>query len=456
MENSTAKRPPVLPQFMGIVRAIKNINNPIPMVHSYMKKYGTTYGFNPIGGVAEFGITSADPDFIQHVLQKNNKNYRKSKIVTHTLGGYIGNGLLTSEGDYWLKQRRLIQPGFHRKKIAALIEIMNTAIEETIQILDEAASTGDTIDIYKEMMHLAFKIVARSIFSTSMNEEEVQRLDEVISGVQEMVIKQIRQPYLHWYFKLNGMLDRCQALSDDAGEILMKYIKARREDPKKYDDLLDMLLSSKYEDTGEGMTDQQVLDEALILFVAGHETSANAMTWMWHLLSKHPQYVTQLRQEIDEKLGGEAASFENLPLLSFNKQVINEAMRMYPPAWIVDRFSKERDEVNGIEIPKNSLIVMFIYGVHHSKEIWGDPEIFRPERFDLSHKKDRHNYAFMPFGGGPRLCIGNSFAMMEMQLALNKIVQRFDFETIPNQKIELQPLITLRPKYGIKMKVKRS
>ncbi len=452
---SSAKRPPVLPQIMGVFRAIKHINNPIPMVQDYLDKYGGTYGFNPIGGIADFGITSADPDLIQHVLQKNNRNYRKSKIVTHTLGGYIGNGLLTSEGDYWLQQRRLIQPGFHRKKIAALMEIMNTAIDESIVVLDRAAETGETVDVYKEMMHLAFKIVARSIFSTSMNEEEVQRLDEVISGAQEMIIRQIRQPYLRWYFKWSGMLKECKALSEDAQRILMKYIKARREDPKEYDDLLDMLLSARYEDTGEGMTDEQVLDEALILFVAGHETSANAMAWTWYLLSQHPVYVDKLRKEIDDKLNGQVPSFETLPTLTLNKQVVNEAMRLYPPAWIVDRFSKERDEVNGIEIPKNTLLVMFIHGVHRSKEIWGDPETFRPERFGPDFKKEMHPYAFLPFGGGPRLCIGNAFAMMEMQLALSKLVKRYDFELIPNQKIELQPLITLRPKYGIKMRVKR-
>jgi cytochrome P450 len=213
-----------------------------------------------------------------------------------------------------------------------------------------------------------------------------------------------------------------------------------------------MLLDARYEDTGEGMNEKQLLDETLILFVAGHETSANALTWTWYLLSQHPEAVVKIRREIVEKIGDRPPEFADLPKLEYLTQVIEESMRLFPPAWITDRVAVDDDQYNGIDIPKGIAVVTYIYGAHHSPDYWPEPEKFIPERFSKENKKKQAPFSYLPFGGGPRLCIGNNFAMMEMQLALARLVPRYDFQLAEGQSIELQPLITLRPKNGIMMK----
>lgn len=216
-----------------------------------------------------------------------------------------------------------------------------------------------------------------------------------------------------------------------------------------------MLLETRYEDTGEGMTDQQLLEESLILFVAGHETSANALAWTWYILCQHPEVVEKIRAEIKTVLGDQTPTFETITQLEYLHQVIQESMRLYPPAWITDRIPIEDDECEGHFLPKDKIVGIYIYGVHHSPLYWPDPEKFDPARFTKEEIKNRPAYAYLPFGGGPRFCIGSNFAMMEMQLILSRMIQRFDIELVPDQMIELSPLITLRPKNGIHVQVKQ-
>ena len=215
-----------------------------------------------------------------------------------------------------------------------------------------------------------------------------------------------------------------------------------------------MLLDVRYEDTGEPMTDRQLLDESKIIFVAGHETTANALAWTWYLLSRHPEVVVRIREELERVTGGNNPGFDDLHRLEYTASVIEESMRLYPPAWITDRQANEADEVGDLKIPKDAIVVPFIYGVHRSERLWEDPEAFNPDRFAKEEKSRMPAYSYMPFGGGPRLCIGNSFAMMEMQMILATILRRFDIELVPDQTIEAQPLVTLRPRYGIRMRFK--
>jgi cytochrome P450 len=212
-----------------------------------------------------------------------------------------------------------------------------------------------------------------------------------------------------------------------------------------------MLLDARYEDTGEGMNDQQLFEECAILFVAGHETSANALAWTWYLLAQHPDVVQKAREELATVLGDRQPTFEELPKLEYLSQIIEESMRVYPPAWITDRIAAEDDEWNGIKIAKGVVVVTYFYGAHHSPNYWQNPEQFDPERFSKENKKQHIPFAYSPFGGGPRLCIGNNFAIMEMQLVLATMLRAYNFELIPNQTVIPQPLITLRPKTGIWM-----
>lgn len=445
--------PPIIPRYKGLKNLFKVLRNPIPVLLDYRKTYGDTFAFY-IGGHT-CNIVSFDPDFCQQVLQKNNRNYQKSPIQTTMLARFLGQGLLTTNGDYWLKQRRLIQPGFHREKLAALTELMNQEITSFFPRLDDAADKGEAVNVYDEGLEMAFNIMVRSLFTDNMSDSDRMSLAKDLTEVQEFLIKQIRMPFLNWYFKWTGQVEKAKNNAKNSKSILQSLIEKRRNDPKEYDDLLDMLLKARYEDTGEGMNDTQLLAETQVLFAAGHETSANSIAWTLYLLEQHPEVIEKLRYEFDTVLNGKAPSFSDLRQLTYTMQVINESMRLYPPAWITDRVAIEDDVVGDYHIPKGTLVTPFIYGVHHNSDLWEDAEDFRPERFEKSALKGRPNFAFFPFGGGPRLCIGNNFALMEMQLILAHIIQRYDLELVKNQIIEEQPLVTLRPRNGILIKFKK-
>lgn len=220
-------------------------------------------------------------------------------------------------------------------------------------------------------------------------------------------------------------------------------------------DLLQMLMDARYEDNGEAMSNQQLLDEVKILFVAGHDTSGNALSWTLYLLAKYPEWQKRLQKEVDEVLNGSVPGVMDLKALEQVTQVIQESMRLFPPAWITDRMSIAEDHYQGVDIEKGTLLITFLYGAHHHPDHWGDPESFRPERFSVGQRDQINSAAYLPFGAGPRLCIGNSFAMMEMQLVLSRLMQRYTFQLTPNTKIDKLALITLKPKHGVRLKVEK-
>lgn len=395
------------------------------------------------------------PELIKYVLQQNHRNYTKTAIVRTILREQIGNGLLTSEGDYWLKQRRAIQPGFHRNKLAAIAEVMVEEINKYMdEVLDDLAKTGEEFDLMKEMTHLAFRIVSKCLFGEIVDDAKLKRIDKIVSELQQFVIDQVRKPFARPWFYISGVYERKKALKEEGDQLILEIIKARQQSGKKQDDLLDMLLETKYED-GSKMTNQQLLDEAIVLYVAGHETSAIALSWAWYLLATHPEIEEHFLIKIQKEIGSQVLSFEQLNKLSYSLQIIEETMRLYPPAWIIDREPLSDDEFNGIQIEKSHDVVCLVYGVHRNPKYWKDPEKFDPERFSLENKKKHVPYSYIPFGGGPRLCIGNNFALMEMQFVLTMLHRRYQFELLPGHKIEINPLITLRPRYGIKARVKK-
>lgn len=442
-----------VPRYRALLNTLRFVRDPIGVIGQTTEKLGPTF-YTYLGGIHR-GIITIEPAFIQHVLQKNHRKYRKSPMHFDKLAHFLGYGLLTSEGDYWLRQRRLIQPSFHRTRLAALTNIMQQAIDDFIIKFDNTIQAEKPVNIATHMMELAFDVVARSLFSTNLAEADSKRIAHNITVLQEFIIRQIRQPYLNWWRETSGSLKHHEALSEEFRQIILKIIQQRRESNETQDDLLQMLLDARYEDTDEGMTDQQLFEECAIIFVAGHETSANALAWTWYLLAQHPDIVQKTRIELNTVLENRKPTFEDLPKLEYLTQVIEESMRLYPPAWITDRVAAEDDEWNGIPIPKGTVVVTYFYGSHHSSDLWEEPERFNPDRFSKENKKLHTPFAYSPFGGGPRLCIGNNFAIMEMQLVLATLLRRYDFELIPNQKVESQPLITLRPKNGIFMKWQR-
>ena len=415
-----------------------------------MAEYGPTYA-SYLGG-AERIIYTADPGLIQHILQKNQKNFGKSRLQTKVLSRFAGKGLLTVEGDYWRQQRRLIQPGFHKEKLSGLVDIMLSVIDDQLDLLETKFEKQKVVNISEEMMEMAFQIVAKSLFSTHTDAQELKDLSDNITEIQRFVIKQVRQPFkIPWYY-LSGQFRTADQTAVHTKKILQEFIDFRRREAGEHHDLLDMLLSARYEDTGEGMTDTQLVDESLIFFSAGHETSANALAWTWYLLAQHPEVITKIKAEINEVLGDRNPSFMDLPRLSYTMQVVQESLRLYPPAWIMDRIALADDEYQGIKIPKGTMIFPFIYGVHRLPEYWENPDDFNPDRFEKKKMKERTAFSYLPFGGGPRMCIGVNFAYMEMQLVLIQTLRRMSFGLVNKEEVIPQPLITLRAAGGIKMR----
>ena len=423
--------------------------NPIPFFMSIIEKHGTmvdTYFLK------RFYLT-ANPEVIRHIFQKNNKNYVKTNRTIDPVRDQIGNGLLTSEGRYWLKQRRSIQPGFHRKRLEDISVIMVNEINQYMDdVLDVCAEKNEVFVLDKEMMHLAYRLVSKSLFGSEVADEKLKLMDRVISEGQEYTVDLIRRPYLKFWLRLNGEFKKNQENKRVSQELIMDIINDRKRSAKPQNDLLQMLLETEYED-GSKMTDEQLLDESLVLYVAGHETTALALTWGLYLLSTHADVEQKLHTNTSAQFTDRDPSFSDLRSMGYVTQVIDETMRLYPPAWLLDRKAIEDDEVEGYKINKNQDIFCFTYGMHRNPEYWERPNAFDPERFSEENKKKHVPHAYMPFGAGPRLCIGNNFAMMEMQLILSMFSKRYRFEVIKDQEIDVQPLITLRPKNGIKVRV---
>ncbi|MGB4847905.1 MAG: cytochrome P450, partial [Saprospiraceae bacterium] len=425
--NSISKYPPVASRFRSLMNAGKFIKNPFPILDRAVSKLGSTYAFY-MGGVQK-AVLTIDPKAARYVLQKHHRAYEKSKIVTEILSKYLGNGLLTNTGDHWLGQRRLIQPGFHRKRIESLIGLMKAEVDAGMINWANKSSGGEMIDAYKEMNMLTFRIIAKALFSDSIQEDGLTQLSELISTIQAYIIKEVRQPHKRWWFKLSGIMAKHIALAKGTNELIRDIIRKRRASTTMPDDLLTMLLESTYEDTGLGMEEDQLIDECLILFVAGHETSANALSWMIYLLGSHPQEYAKLQQASAEMQG------------VMVRNVIEESLRLYPPAWVTDRISLEEDHVLDYTLPKGTTWVIYIRGMHRNPAYWDKPDEFIPDRWN---DPNLNKEAYMAFGAGPRLCIGEHFAMMEMQLILTTIVNTWNIKLISKDVVE-KPLVTLRP-----------
>lgn len=450
--SNTKQKIPQIHIWKNPSKFFSTVKNPAPV---FKKIMDDTDGLAKMVLTGRYALMTDRPELIRYVLQKNNKNYIKTSIVRDILGKRIGNGLLTSDGEYWLKQRRAIQPGFHRKRLQGISKIMVDEINHYMEnVLDEKAEKGKEIDLAKEMLYLAFKVVSTSLFGTNIDDTELGFIDETVSHTQQLVIDEIRRPFIKPWLYINGTYHKNKQLLEKSDAIILNTLKERRESGERHDDLIDMLLETRYED-GTGMTDEQLLAEAIILYVAGHETSAVALSWAWYMLMVHPEVEEELLKSVKESIGDEDPSFEKLRDLGYSLQVIEETMRLYPPAWIVDREPLEDDEFEGIPIEKGRDVLCLIYSVHRNKKYWDNPEKFDPDRFSPENKKKQVPFSYMPFGGGPRLCIGNNFALMEMQFVLSMMVRRYQFELVEGQSIDINPMITLRPRYGLKARIRK-
>ncbi len=390
----------------------------------------------------------AHPDHVRHVLVDNHRKYDKQTKGFDVLRLVLGNGLLTSEGDFWKRQRRIAQPAFHRERIGRFADVMVHAAEDAVRRLSIASKTSATVDIAAEMMALTLRIAGETLLSADVSKDTDEVGRSVSLLLHEAKIRILR-PYplpLSIPTPHNVRLKQCL---DSLNTIVHRMIEERRGQTQRPNDLLTMFMEARDEETGEGMTDQQLRDEVLTMFLAGHETTANALAWTFYLLSKHPEANRKVIAELGDVLGGRSPTLSDCNKLVYTTAVLKESMRLYPPAWIIGRRAVEDDVIDGYEIPRDSFTFVSPWVTHRHPTFWPNPEGFDPERFMPGNVENIPRFAYFPFGAGPRLCIGQGFAMLEAQLIIATICQKVRMDLVPGHPVIPQPSITLRPQDGI-------
>ena len=393
------------------------------------------------------GFLASDPADIKHVLQDNARNYHKSPLYDR-LRDSLGNGLLTSEDSFWLRQRRLAQPAFHRQRLQAMADVMVGCTSQVLERWDRSTSPGDPIDVGAEMMALTQSIIVRTMFSTDLGAAA-----DVLNRTWPIINRRIGETF--WSTKLETSLPlpanrRFWRALGELETVVYQIIADRRQTRRDEPDLLSMFLAARDDETGAGMTDRQLRDEVVTMLLAGHETTSLALSWTYYLLSQHPGAGRSIEEEVDREIGSARPTFAHIERLTFTRRVLEESLRLYPPAWGFSRRALGDDEIGGYRIPKGSLVFLIPFVVHRRPKLWPDPDRFDPGRFAPEHESTRPRFAYIPFGGGPRGCIGNQFAMLEAQLIVATIAQRYRIELVPDQDIRPEPLITLRPAPGIR------
>ncbi|HEX8117997.1 MAG TPA: cytochrome P450, partial [Pyrinomonadaceae bacterium] len=390
-------------------------------------------------------------DYIKDVLVTHNASFMKGRGLQRAKR-LLGEGLLTSEPPLHRRQRRLAQPAFHKQRINAYASLM---VDYALRLERERWRDGRTLDVAQEMMHLALTIVGRTLFGTE-TEAEAEEVRAALSASMAS-FGQFMMPFAELLSRLplpaNRRFERSRARLD---RIIYRIIDERRASGEDRGDLLSMLLRAQDEEGGGGgMSDEQLRDEAMTIFLAGHETTANALAWTWYLLAQNPSAEAKLHEELDGVLRGRPPAAEDLPRLRYTEMVVSESMRLYPPAWILGRRALEDYEVGGYLIPKGSLVILSPYVMQRDARFFPDPERFDPERWTAEAKAARPQFAYFPFGGGPRRCIGEGFAWMEGVLVVATLARRWRLRLAPGQRVGPQPGVTLRPRGRLPMTPER-
>ena len=425
------------------------VENPLNFYVKYQRQLGDVVKFRSIFGFSWYLVTN--PAGVERILQANQANYRKAPIMTQALGLVIGNGLVISEGNFWRRQRRLMQPAFHRQRLALLAETMSRSANETVENWERNyIKNGKSFEVTKEMTALTIKIAADTLFGADISSDS-PRFAEALQTALEHVNYKMMYPFAVLDYLPSARNRRFKQAMKTMDDVVMKIIAERRKSDTDRGDLLSMLMMARDEDTGETMTDSHLRDEVMTLLIAGHETTASALSWMWLLLAKNEEPRLKLRRELDEVLQGKTVRLEDLPQLAYTRAVFDETQRLYPPAWGIPRKIVTDDEVCGYRLEAGKMVVVSQYIVHRHPDFWENAEEFQPERFLSENAQNRPLFAYFPFGGGARKCIGNHFALMEAQIVTATIAQRFQPEYAGDDP-DLDPTFALRPKNGLQLR----
>lgn len=419
--------------------------DPLEFFTQLTHRYGDVVHFR-MG--TEHVVLVNDPALIRDVLVTHHRNFRKGRALERARK-LLGDGLLTSEGASHLQRRRMIQPAFHRERISAYAEVM---VENATRLQDRWAD-GVTLDVSDEMMRLTLAIVGRTLFDIDIESSAPEvglALTEVLDSFWMLLL-----PFGDVLERLPiRRLEQGRAARERLDAMIYGMIAQRRAEGGERGDLLSMLLQSRDEDGGAMLSDAQVRDEAMTIVLAGHETTANALTWTWYLLSQSPDVERRLHAELDRVLGQRRPTISDVGALAFVEQVVTESMRLYPPAWMVGRRALEPYAIGSYALPARTILVMSQYVMHRDARYYDAPAEFRPDRWTPEMKAALPRFAYFPFGGGPRQCVGESFAWMELVLLLATMAQRWRLELVPGHAVVPRPVVTLRPKHGMKMVVR--
>jgi cytochrome P450 len=431
---SGAAHLPMPPTPRGSVRDL--VRQPLSFFLAITRQYGDIVCYR---SAPEVAFLVNHPDHIRHILVENNKNYSKATYSNTKFKDVIADGLLVSEGENWLRQRRLMQPAFHQNRLTQLVPLVIAETLRVIEHLDAAAREGQPVDISKLMASLTLSITTKALFGVDLG-EEVNNVGDMINMAADLLEKPKHA--------------RFQNALQYVDKVVFGIIEERRRMDVDTGDLLSKLLQARDEETGQGMDDQQLRNQVITLLLAGYETTANALTWTWYLLAQYPQQAIQMRTEAAQVLRGSLPSSENLSELLYTRMVFEESLRMYPPAWVLGRKALGEDEMGGYRVPAGTIIAISPYVAHRHPDFWEKPDVFDPLRFTAERSAGRHRFAYLPFGAGPRQCIGNTLAQLEAQIILSMIASRFDLTLVPDQDIHPQPLFILRPDRPVLMQVR--
>lgn len=428
-------------KLIGLMRHISK--NPLQAAYEAWQQHGDVFRFSLLGSITTFIV---HPQMVRHLLITHAKDLIKDSGYTDERSGlarFMGQGLVTSEGDFWKRQRKLAAPAFHTTRVNAYAETMSRYAEDRVKQWRD----GATLDIAHEMMEVTMSVISYTLLH-SVNLEEGRRIAASTKIIQDFSSDNLLLPWM-LPTPANLRANKAQRILD---EIVYRIIAERRADPTDRGDLLSMLMLTEGED-GERMTDKQLRDEVVTLFLAGHETTANALNWTFYQLAQHPEVEAKLHAELDSALNGRLPSMADLRNLPYTQQVIKEAMRLYPPVWAISRELVNEVEVEGHLLSKKTMVQFSPYLTHRHPDYWEQPNRFNPDRFSAENEAQRDKWAYFPFGGGQRVCIGQSFALLEASLMLATFASRVKLRLAPHARVEPRPAVTLYPKYGLPMVV---
>lgn len=393
------------------------------------------------------------PDYAQYVMRDNIRNYTKTGPMWESLQSMIGQGLVTSTGNYWRRQRRLIQPHFHRQHLAGLVDLMIEAIEDGMRDWGQLARAGEPVDMTNLFAKITMKVIVRSMFGRSLNEGDAELMGDAMRYTLDYQLQGMITSNLPDWIPFPGE-KTYQAKLEEVDRYIYRMIDERRQSGDAGDDLLSMFLNLADDETGEPLTDKEIRDEVTTIFLAGYETTAIVMTWASYLLTQNPDVMKKLQTEVDEVLQGRMPRFEDVRQLPYALMVMQETMRIYPPAYWLPRTTVKDDVIGGYQIKAGQMVAPMIYMLHRHPDFWEQPETFNPEHFAPDTHHNRHPQAFMPFGAGQRMCIGKDFALMEGALILARLVQQFNLHTVSEHMPQPAIGTTLASKNGIWLSLK--